>query len=116
MHNINIICPSSSTFFYNCYSRPSRLFVIGGVEIVLSEGTTQGDSVAMAVYVIAIIPLLLMILEIIESYSEGTSKAATYADDLTAAGCIPGLKYWWDQLCELGPKFGYFPQASKSCS
>ena len=68
----------------------------------------------MAVYVIAIIPLMLMILEIIESYSEGTSKAATYADDLTAAGCIPGLKYWWDQLCELGPKFGYFPQASKS--
>ena len=82
----------------------------------MSEGTTQGDSVAMAVYVIAIIPLLLMILEIIESYSEGTSKAATYADDLTAAGCIPGLKYWWDQLCELGPKFGYFPRALKSCS
>ena len=20
------------------------------------------------------------------------------ADDLTGAGCIPGLKYWWDQL------------------
>ena len=55
-----------------------------------------------------------MILEITESYSEGTSKAAAYADDLPAAGCIPGLKYWLDQLCELGPKFGYFPQASKS--
>ena len=82
----------------------------------MSEGTTQGDSVAMAVYVIAIIPLMLMILEIIESYSEGTSKAATYIDDLTAGGCIPGLKYWWDQLCKLGPKFGYFPQASKLCS
>ena len=55
-----------------------------------------------------------MILEITESYSEGTLKAAAYADDLIAAGCIPGLKYWWDQLCELFPKFGYFPQASKS--
>ena len=55
-----------------------------------------------------------MILEITESYSVGTSKAAAYADDLTAAGCIPELKYWWDQLCELGPKFGYFPQESKS--
>ena len=45
----------------------------------------------MAVYAIAIIPLILMILEIIESYSEGTSKVAAYADDLTAAGRIPGL-------------------------
>ena len=36
--------------------------------------------------------------QITESYSEGTSKAAAYADDLTAAGCIPGLKHWWDQF------------------
>ena len=115
LHNINIICPSIATFVHNCYSRPSRLFVIGGVEIASSEGTTQGDPVAMVVYAIAIIPLILMILEITESYSEGTSKKAAYADDLTAAGCIPGLKYWWNQLCELGPKFGFFPQASKSC-
>ena len=110
LHNINITCPSIAKFVYNCYSRPSRLFLIGDVEIVSSEGTTQGDPV----YAIASIPLILMILEITESYSEGTSKAAAYADDPTAAGCIPGLKYWWDQLCELGPKFGHFPQASKS--
>ena len=115
LHNINIICPSIAAFVHNCYSRPNRLFVIGGVEIASSEGTTQGDPVAMAVYAIAIIPFILIILEITESYSEGTSKAAAYADDLTAAGCIPRLKYWWDQLYELGPKFGYFPQASKSC-
>ena len=42
-------------------------------------------------------------IEIRESYSEGTLKAAAYADDLTAGGCIPGLMYWWDQFCELGP-------------
>ena len=41
-----------------------------------------------------------MIIEITESYSEGTLKAAAYANDLTVAGCIPGLKYWLDQLCE----------------
>ena len=69
------------------------LFIIGRVEITSSEGTTQVAPVAVAVYTIAIIPLILMILEITESYSEGTSKAAAYADDLTAAGCIPGLKY-----------------------
>ena len=66
----------------------------------------------MAVYVIAVIPLILMILEITDSYFEGTSKAAAYADDLTAADCIPGLKYCLDQLCELGPKS--FLQASRS--
>ena len=95
------------------YSRPSRLFVIGGAEIASTEGTTQGDPVAMTVYAIAIIPLILMILEITESLSDCTSKAAAYADDLTEAGCIPGLKYWWNQLCELGPNFGYFPLALK---
>ena len=74
----------------------------------------MGDPVAIPFYTIAIIPLILMILDITEGYSKGTSKAATYADGLTAAGCISGLKYWWDQLCELGPKFRYFPQALKS--
>ena len=33
LHNIRIICPSLSTFVYNCYSSPTRLFVIGGTEI-----------------------------------------------------------------------------------
>ena len=54
LHNINIVCPSITTFVHNCYSRPSRLFAIGGVEISSSEGTTQGDPVAMAVYAIGV--------------------------------------------------------------
>ena len=33
----------------NCYTKPSRLFVIDGVEISSSEGTTQGETIAMAV-------------------------------------------------------------------
>ena len=24
------------------------------------------------------------------------------------------MKTWWDQLCTMGPKYGYFPQASKT--
>jgi len=35
LHNINIICPEIATFVSICYSKPSRLFVIGGVEKVL---------------------------------------------------------------------------------
>ena len=42
------------------------------------------------------------------------TKTATYADDLTIAGHIDQLKIWWNILCRLGPKFGYFPEGSKS--
>ena len=27
---------------------------------------------------------------------------------------VKGLKIWWDKLSELGPGFGYFPEATKS--
>ena len=37
-----------------------------------------------------------------------------YADDFSVAGSILSLKYWWDTFCELGPKFGYFPEPKKS--
>ena len=74
----------------------------------------QGDPVAMAVYVIAIFPLTLMILEVTHQYPHGSSKSSAYADDLTAAGTVKGIKYWWEQLCNLGPKFGCFPDATKS--
>ena len=43
----------------------------------------------MAVYAIAIIPLILMTIEITLSYSEGTSETAAHANDFTIAGCIP---------------------------
>ena len=55
LHNINVICPAIAIYVNNCYSLPSRLFIIGGCEIKSSEGTTQGDPIAMAVYAIAII-------------------------------------------------------------
>ena len=45
----------------NCYSLPSRLYVIGGLEIKEREGTTQGEPIAISVY--AIMSLMLMELE-----------------------------------------------------
>ena len=38
----------------------------------------------------------------------------TFADDITAAGQIDGLRKWWDELTSIGPPFGYFPKPSKS--
>ena len=58
LNNVKIVCPSLATFTTNCYSFPSRLFVIGGGEIALSEGTIRGDPIAGLVYAIAIINLM----------------------------------------------------------
>ena len=63
-HNINVVCPSISTYVQNCYKLPSRLFIIEGTQIKCSEGTTQGDPVAMPIYALSVIPLMLMVLEI----------------------------------------------------
>jgi hypothetical protein len=37
-----------------------------------------------------------------------------YADDSASGGDIVQLKKWWDKLCDLGPKFGYFPNEKKT--
>ena len=113
LHNILIICPSLATFVRNCYSLKSRLFIPGGGELTSNEGTTQGDPVAMAIYAIAIIPLLLILVEFSLSNNHST-KNAGYADDVTAAGKLSDLKSWWEKLCEIGPKFGYYPNATKT--
>ena len=76
--NIQFICPAISTVIINIYRAPSRLFVFGGLELASQEGTTQGDPLAMAMYVLAITPLIQEI--------HGIPNQAWYADDAQAAG------------------------------
>ena len=47
----------------------------------------------MGVCAIAIIPVILMFLEITDQYPHETSKATTYADDFRVAGTVKGIKY-----------------------
>ena len=67
----------------------------------------------MAVYAIAIIPIILMIVDITSKIDDSTDLPA-YVDGVTAAGKIIQLKNCWRTLCMLGPKFKYYPQTSKS--
>ena len=71
LHNVSVICPEIAVFVRNCYSLPSRLFIIGRSELKSCEGTTQGDPAAMAIYAIAIIPLLLMLVDQAEQLPVG---------------------------------------------
>ena len=48
LHNISVFCPSIATYAITTYRRHTRLFVMGGKELVSAEGTTQGDPLAMS--------------------------------------------------------------------
>ena len=72
---------------------PSQLFIVGGTEIPSSEGTTQGDPAAMSIYAIAIMPIVLMIVEIISASFDNTTKMVAYAGGFTAGGTVKDLKY-----------------------
>ena len=37
-----------------------------------------------------------------------------YANDAAGAGKIGPRQSWWDKIKDLGPAFGYFPNAAKS--
>jgi len=58
LHNISVLCPSFATILHNTYGTPVCLFVVGEGEISSTEGTTQGDPFAMAMYALAVVPLI----------------------------------------------------------
>ena len=68
----------------------------------------------MSIYAVAIIPFVLVIMEIMSTSPDNTRKMVAYADDFKAGVTVKNLKYWWETLCELGPKFGYYSEASKT--
>ena len=103
--NISTICPVFSRILINIYRNDAKLFV-GGETILSQEGTTQGDPLAMAMYALALVPM-------IAGFGD-TVKQIWYADDAATAGILTNLRIWWDKLCEIGPQFGYFVNSSKT--
>ena len=58
LHNISVTCPPLAQILINTYRAPIRLIIPGSGEIASTEGTTQGDPLAMAMYALAITPLI----------------------------------------------------------
>ena len=108
LHNIRRLCPSLAAALINCYRAPIDLFVDGEV-FQSCEGTTQGDPLAMSMYALATIPLIKKLHCRLKDVSQ-----VWYADDASAAGRITRLREWWNELASLGPKFGYFTNATKT--
>ena len=52
LHNIKITCPRASTVLINTNRSFSRLFIAGKGELLLREGTRQGDPLAMPFYAV----------------------------------------------------------------
>ena len=110
--NLRIICPELEIFASNCYNKPARLFVVGGIEIPSAEGTTQDDPIAMPVYSLAMMPLLSLLNP--ESKQNKSFRQVAFADDLTGVDRLEELKMWWDKVVEIGPYMGYNAKPSKS--
>ena len=105
--NIRHLCPPLSKILINRYREDAHLFIDG--EMIMSqEGTTQGDPLAMAMYAIAVNPLICQL-------KRNSMKQIWFADDATAGGKLADIREWWDQLVKVGPDYGYFPNASKTC-
>ena len=109
LHNIPVVCPAISIILRNTYQVPIKLFIVGEGEIDSSEGTTQGDPLAMAMYALAIRPLIDKLRD-----AEPNARQVWFADDATAAGRLATLHQWWQHVTTIGPDFGYYPNASKT--
>ena len=109
LHNVRYICPPLTLTLINTYREPARLFMSGGQEIMSSEGTTQGDPLAMQFYALGTNPLLKFLQSNVPEVSQ-----VWLADDATGAGKLPSLKAWWDLVISEGSKLGYHVNEGKS--
>ena len=92
LRNIHQLCPTLSKILINTYREDVQHFIDGKV-LLSQKGTTQGDPLAMAMYAVAITPLI--------HHLEGREiRQVWFADDGTMGGNLTHLKMWWDNISE----------------
>ena len=77
-------------------------------EITSSKGTTQGDPLDMAMYALAVKPLIAKIQSDVPSV-----RQVWYADDATGAGSCKDLRNFWESMQKHGTAFSYHVNARK---
>ena len=105
--NVKFTCPALKHALINFYRAPTRIFMNGDgcFELLSQEGTTQGCPLAMAMYAIALVPLVKQLLPL--------CKQVWFVDDATGCDKFPTMRKWFDTLVEFGPLYGYYPKPSK---
>ena len=107
LHNTRILCPTLATYVINTYRQAACLFITGGEELISAEGTTQGDLLAMSLYVISLQPLTKRL------HVSSAAKQCWFADDVSGSCSLKDVTKWWNELSEGGPALGYFPHPKK---
>lgn len=114
LHNVQVLCPTVSKFLINIYRMPARMIIKDGgkdCEILSMEGTTQGCNLGMLFYSLGLTPLVRS-LHLVREHMK--VKQCWLADDACGVGTLEGLKCWFDNLSEMGEKYGYHVNAAKS--
>ena len=104
-------CPQIYQYLLNTYQSHTHQYISGSKEghfIWSEEGATQGDNCAMAFFALNTEPI------ISELHESCDTAQAWYADDCSSCGTIDNIKVWWEKLCEIGPQYGYLPNAIKT--
>ena len=76
LHNVAVLCPSLATY------------VMGSKELKSTEGTTQGNPLAMSFYAISLQPLITHL------NLSSNAKQCWYADHITCAGSLKEQRKW----------------------
>ena len=109
LNNVQYICLSLSRTLHNCYQAPSRLFVAGSGELASREGTTPEDPLSMPFYALATLPLVRHLQEACP-----TTRQVWYADDSGGVDRLRKLRVWWEVICSVGKRYGYFTNSAKT--
>ena len=100
------LCLTIAPTLINTYRGQAELCIMG--KVILSRGgTTQGNPLAMAMYALAVVPLL-------RSIRTAGAALMWFADDVSASGYLDSPRKWWDALIDKGPANEYFPNGQKT--
>ena len=106
--------PSFSISSPHTYQKPVKMVIADSTKhdyIFSNEGCTQDGVHAMALYALGIRPLIDNLGEVVD---HERCKQSWCVDDRSAGGQLTEMKTWCDQLYTVGPKYGYYPQESKT--